>query len=70
MRKIHQLHQVKEKISALQANQQNRPPNWIKCAISLQKCRGQQSSLEALQQTALGQRNNRQVEWLAQHQSG
>jgi chromosome segregation protein len=62
-----ELRQLHEKITALQTTQQGATSRLDQVRSTLQKCRGRQSSLEALQQTALGQRNNRQVEWLAQH---
>jgi chromosome segregation protein len=61
------LRQLHERITALQATTQGATSRLDQVRSALQKCRGRQSSLEALQQTALGQRNNRQVEWLAQH---
>jgi chromosome segregation protein len=62
-----QLRDNREKISSLQTMQQNSSRQLDQVQNSLQKLRGQQASLEALQQTALGQRNNLQVEWLKQN---
>jgi chromosome segregation protein len=61
------LKELHEKITASQTAQQGATARLDQVRNTLQKLRGRQSSLEALQQTALGQRNNRQVEWLAQH---
>ena len=60
-----QLNQTKEKISTLQNTQQDSTNRLDQVRNNLQKMRGQQASLEALQQTALGQRNNHISEWLA-----
>jgi chromosome segregation protein len=62
-----ELRQLHERITALQATTQGATSRLDQVRSALQKCRGRQSSLEALQQTALGQRNNRQIEWLTQH---
>ncbi len=62
-----ELRQLHEKITTSQTSQQNATSRLDQVRNTLQKLRGRQSSLEALQQTALGQRNNRQVEWLAKH---
>lgn len=59
--------QIREAISALQTTQQQNTHQLDQVRNQLQKCRGQQASLEALQQTALGQRNNRVIQWLSQH---
>jgi chromosome segregation protein len=62
-----ELNQVREKISTLRTSQQQTTTQLDTLRSELQRQRGQQASLEALQQTALGQRNNRQVQWLAKH---
>lgn len=62
-----QLTEVKTSISNLQTAQQQTTQKLDKTRSELQRLRGQQASLEALQQTALGQRNNRVIQWLAQH---
>lgn len=63
-----QLTLIREKIAAWQTKQQQTTVQLDETRNSLQRLRGKQASLEALQQTALGQRNNQQVEWLSQHQ--
>jgi chromosome segregation protein len=63
----HELKQIHEKISTLQTTQQTTTSRLDQVRNSLQKLRGRQSSLDALQQTALGQRNNHQMEWLSQY---
>jgi chromosome segregation protein len=62
-----ELQQTLEKISTLRTQQQQSTTRLDQLRSELQRQRGQQASLEALQQTALGQRNNRQVQWLSQH---
>ena len=62
-----QLQNIREETSELQSSQQQLTSRLDQVRSSLQKMRGQQASLAALQQTALGQNNNRQVQWLAQH---
>jgi chromosome segregation protein len=61
------LNQIREKISVLQTEQQQIITALDALRSDLQRQRGEQASLEALQQTALGQRDNLQVQWLAQH---
>ncbi len=61
------LNQIREKISTLQTEQQQITAALDTLRSELQRQRGQQASLEALQQTALGQRDNLQVEWLTQN---
>lgn len=63
-----QLAQHKAKISTLQTHQQETNNKLDQIRNELQRLRGQQSSLEALQQTALGQRDNRMTGWLSKHQ--
>ncbi|HLB58066.1 MAG TPA: chromosome segregation protein SMC, partial [Gammaproteobacteria bacterium] len=53
--------------AALQTKQQQTAHDLDEVRNELQQLRGQEASLEALQQTALGQRNNRAIEWLEQH---
>lgn len=62
-----QLQDIREEIIELQSSQKQATSRLDHVRSSLQKMRGQQASLEALQQTALGQRNDRQVQWLTQH---
>lgn len=63
-----QLKCVREEITTLQTTQQQTTSRLDQVRSELQKLRGQQASLEALQQTALGQRNNPVLPWLKQHQ--
>ncbi|MDR3478766.1 MAG: chromosome segregation protein SMC [Gammaproteobacteria bacterium] len=63
-----QLEDIRENLTTLQATQQQCNVQLDKTRSELQKLRGQQASLEALQQTALGQRNDRLVQWLSQHE--
>jgi chromosome segregation protein len=63
-----QLAQHKDKIQTLQIHQQEATKQLDQVRSELQQMRGQQASLEALQQTALGQRDNRMTEWLSKHQ--
>ncbi len=62
-----QLQQIRAEMTSLQTSQQQATSRLDQVRSGLQKMRGQQASLEALQQTALGQRNDRQVQWLSQH---
>jgi len=62
-----QITETRNQISALQITQQQTIQKLDQVRNELQKARGQQASLEALQQTALGQRNNPILSWLAQH---
>lgn len=62
-----QLEQTREKISNLKTSQHEATNRLDQVRNELQKLRGQQASLEALQETALGQRNNRITQWLAKH---
>ena len=62
-----QVKQVKDKISSLQHLQQDSTKRLDQVRNELQRFRGQQASLEALQETALGQRNSRTTQWLAKH---
>ncbi len=59
---------VRNKITSLQAQQQDTTKQLDQAHSELQKAKAQQASLEAMQQTALGQRNNPVLPWLAQHQ--
>lgn len=63
-----QLTTTREKIKNLQAAQQQTVTELDQVRRELQRFSGQQASLEALQQTALGQRNNPVLPWLAKHQ--
>jgi chromosome segregation protein len=62
-----QLDQIRTEASALQGNEQQLTRQLDQVRSQLQTMRGQHASLTALQQTALGQNDNRQVQWLAQH---
>lgn len=62
-----QLEQTREEITHLQTTQRDANNRLDQVRNDLQKLRGQQASLEALQETALGQRNNRITQWLAKH---
>lgn len=63
-----QLASVREEIHGLQLSQQDAHANLDKVRSELQRLRGQQASLEALQQTALGQRDNSITPWVDKHQ--
>lgn len=62
-----QVAQIRTEMTACQTSQQQLLQQQDKVRNQIQQLRGQQSSLEALQQTALGQRNNRVIQWLAKH---
>lgn len=62
-----QLEEIRDEIRTLQTSQQQSTNQLDQVRNQLQRLRGQQASLEALQQTALGQRNNRVIQWLAKH---
>lgn len=64
---VGQLTDVNQDISSLQTSQQQLTVQLDKVRNELQQLRGQEASLQALQQTALGQRNNQLVEWLSQN---
>lgn len=55
-------------ITRLQAEQQEATNQLNQVRSECQRLQGQQASLEALQQTALGQRDNPTAPWLKQHQ--
>lgn len=63
-----QLADATQEIHMLQATQQESNARLNEVRSDLQKLRGQQASLEALQQTALGKRDNPASPWLAQNQ--
>lgn len=58
---------ARDQIHSLQQSKQQHISQLDQVKNQLQRARGQQASLEALQQTALGQRNNEVVSWLAKH---
>ncbi len=68
MEHAQQLNDVRQAISTEQAAQQKINQELDDVRNRVQQSRGQQSSLVALQQTALGQRNNPVAEWLSKHQ--
>lgn len=63
-----QLSKSRKEVGALQVAQQDSNNQLDKIRSELQQLRGQQASLEALQQTALGQRDNPTSPWVARHQ--
>jgi len=64
----HQLGSVRQEINTLQTVQHESNTRLDNVRSDLQRLRGQQASLEALQQTALGQRDNVITPWLSKHQ--
>lgn len=62
-----QLNDLKDEQSLLETSQVDASANLDNVRSELQRLRGQQASLQALQQTALGQRNNPVSPWLAKH---
>lgn len=62
-----ELTEARQTIAALQSSSQQLTRDLDQTRHQLQRLSGQQASLEALQQTALGQRNNLVVQWLAKH---
>ncbi len=65
-----QLDDVKSEIQTLQGVQQDSNANLDRLRNELQRARGQQASLEALQQTALGQRDNSTAPWVNKYELG
>lgn len=63
-----QLAAIRNEIIGMRTAQQDLNSTLNQVNSDLQKARGQQASLDALQKTALGQRNNQVMPWLAQHQ--
>lgn len=63
-----QLADVRQNINTQQTVQQESSTRLDNVRSELQRLRGQQASLEALQQTALGQRDNASAPWVAKHQ--
>lgn len=62
-----QLLDTRDEIACLQTSQQQANKELDQVRGEAQRLRGQQASLEALQQTALGQRDTPAAPWLAQH---
>lgn len=65
-----QLSETRDQINDSQRDQQEANKQLDAVRSDLQRLRGQQASLEALQQTALGQRDNSTGPWVKQHQLG
>lgn len=63
-----QLANIRSDIQALQTSQQDAYSSLDKIRSELQRLRGEQASLQALQQTALGQRDHSIAPWLQKHQ--
>lgn len=62
-----QLSGIRKEIGTLESAQKDSNIHLDKIRSELQRLRGQQASLEALQQTALGQRDNPSAPWVAKH---
>lgn len=62
------LKSLRENGIALQNAQQEETKSLDKTRSELQQCRGQKASLDALQQTALGQKDSKVLPWLNKHQ--
>jgi chromosome segregation protein len=65
--RIEALAHVRDRISTQQTKRDQTTLQLDQIRNELQRLRGQQASLEALQQTALGQRNNQIISWLSKH---
>lgn len=63
-----ELADIRKESQALQLKQQASTVCLDEARSELQRLRGQQASLEALQQTALGQRNNPTAAWVVKHE--
>ncbi|HEX4044670.1 MAG TPA: chromosome segregation protein SMC, partial [Gammaproteobacteria bacterium] len=63
-----QLAEIRAEMNAQKTAQQDANKQLDNVRNELQKLRGQQASLEALQQTALGQRDNPATPWVTKHQ--
>lgn len=63
-----QLADIRDEISALQDSLKESNSTLDQLRSELQRLLGQQASLEALQQTALGQRDNPSAAWASRHQ--
>ncbi len=59
-----QLADYSQQLTSFKTSQQQTTTKLDEVRNEIQRLHGQQSSLEALQQTALGRRNNRVVQWL------
>lgn len=62
-----QLHELRDKIYHFNDEQKEAHTELDQIRSVLQRLKGQQASLEALQQTALGQRDNPALPWIAEH---
>src|SRR3990167_5870767 len=62
------LAEVRQSLTALQTQQHESTTRLDAVRSEAQQLRGQQASLQALQQTALGQRDNPAAPWLSKHQ--
>ena len=60
------LDSIRQEITSLQTTQHDSNVNLDSVRSELQRLRGQQASLEALQQTALGQRDNPATPWIVE----
>lgn len=65
-----ELDNTRTEIQTMQSAQHDSTNHLDKVRNDLQRLRGQQASLEALQQTALGQKDNKVTPWIAKHQLG
>lgn len=65
-----QLSDMRKEMTTMQGAQQDSNSHLDSIRSELQRLRGQQASLEALQQTALGQRDNPATPWLSEHKLG
>jgi chromosome segregation protein len=63
-----ELTDIRREMSTLQTTLQDANTQLDKVRSESQRLRGEQASLEALQQTALGQRDNPTASWAAKHQ--
>lgn len=63
-----QIKDVNQTISTLRTSQQKTTERLNQVRKELQVLHGQQASLQALQETALGRRNNQLTHWLNEHQ--
>lgn len=62
-----ELAELRTEINTLQSTQHDSNANLDNIRSELQRLRGHQASLEALQQTALGKRDNPAAPWVARH---
>lgn len=65
-----ELDDTRNELQTLQGAQHDSSNHLDKVRNDLQRLRGQQASLEALQQTALGRKDNKVTPWIAKHQLG